>query len=142
MITLSPAPLNMSICSGLAIYVGSEWKIPVTIEERNVSQGQITTTPVDISGCTGRCAIKLFPGADQPIAIPTVEITDGTQGQLLISLSAEETSQITASGSSWRDVITMNYDVYLDDSQTGESYRILMGSVDISPSCVDNNDHD
>jgi NaMN:DMB phosphoribosyltransferase len=141
MITLSPASINFNICSGLAIYVGSEWKIPVTISQRDVVQGRVIETPVDLTGATGRCAIKKYAGADASIAIPTVEITDAQNGQILISLSAEETAAIIVQGNTWRDTLTAVYDVYLDDSETGESYRILMGTVDISPAVCDSNDH-
>lgn len=140
-IQLAPAVLNCSLCSGLAVYVGSTWTLPVTISERTVSEGHIIDVPVDLSGLSGRAAIKAWAGADQPIALPTVEITDPTQGQILISLTAEETAAIIVQGNTWRDVTTYEWDCYLDDAETGDSWRILQGSIDISPSCTDSNDH-
>lgn len=140
--TLSPGNINFTLCNGLAIYVGADWSVPVQISERNISQGSITDTPVDLTGLTGRCAIKKYAGADQAVALPTVEITDPENGMILISLSAEDTSNIIVSGNTWKDTTTYVYDVYLDDGTTGESCRILMGNVEVSPSVTDSNDHE
>lgn len=140
-IQLSPAVLNCTLCNNLAIFVGSTWTLPVTISERTVSEGHITDTPIDLTGLTGRASIKKYAGADQPIAVPKVEITYPTEGQILISLTAEETAAIIVQGNSWRDVTTYEWDCYLDDPETGDSYRILQGSIEISPSCTDSDDH-
>lgn len=139
---ITPATVNFLLCNGLAIYKGADWVVPVTVSDRNVTEGKIVDTPIDLTGLTGRCAIKKRAGDDAAVAIPTVEITDPVQGQFLISLSAEETASLIVKGKDWRDVTEYTYDLYLDDASTGVSYRALQGIVEISPSVVDGNDHE
>ena len=139
-IQLSPATLNCNLCNGLGIYAGAEWSLPVQVCERKVSEGHIVDTPVDLTGLTGRASIKAYAGADQAVAIPTVEITDATDGRILISLTAEETSAIVVRGYTWKDVSVFQWDCYLDDGN--ESYRILQGSIEVSPKVTDGDDHE
>lgn len=138
---LSPATINFTICNGLAIYKGAEWSVPVTVSDRDVKEGNIKDTPVDLTGYTGRAAIKRYAGDDNPLAVPSVEITNPTEGQFLISLSAAETSALIVKGGDWKDVAVFQYDVYLDEATSGSSYRVLQGYVEVSPSVVDNTDH-
>lgn len=137
---LSPANVNFTLCNGLCIYQGADWAVPVSISERTVSEGQITDTPVDLTGYTGSAAIKKYCGADQAIALPTVEITDAINGKILISLSAAETAALVVNGNTFRDVTTLVYDVYLTETETGEISRILMGNIDVSPAVLDGDD--
>lgn len=139
-IQLSPATLNCTLCNALGIYAGSEWSLPVQVCERTVSEGHITDTPIDLTGLTGRASIKTYAGADQAVAIPTVEITDAVNGRILISLSAEETSAIVTRGNTWKDVTVFQWDCYLDDDT--ESFRILQGSIEVSPKVTDGDDHE
>lgn len=141
-INLSPATVNFNLCNSLGIYKGAEWSVPVQICNREVASGSIQDNPVDITGLTGRCTIKNYAGQDQAVAIPDVEITDAEHGKILISLSAEATSLIPACGNTWRDVTVYQFDCYLDDVNTGESWRILQGSVEVSPCVTDNDDHE
>ena len=139
---LSPATLNATICNGLAIFAGADWSLPVQVCERKVEAGKIKDTPVDLTGLTGRASIKAYAGADQAIAIPTVEITDALDGRILISLTAEETAAIVVKGYTWKDISVFQWDCYLDDALTEETYRILQGSIEVSPKVTDGDDHE
>ena len=138
---ITPANVNFTLCNGLAIYKGADWIVPVTINERNVVEGNITDTPIDLTGYTGKAAIKKYAGDDNPVAVPTVEITDPVQGQFTISLSAEETANLIVKGGNWKDTATFQYDVYLEETASGAVHRALQGYVEVSPSVLDSTDH-
>ena len=137
---LQPGNINFSLCNGLCIYQGADWTVPVQISERSVSQGHIIDTPIDLTGYTGSAAIKKYCGADSAIALPEVEITDPTEGKILISLTSEETASFVVNGNTYRDVTSYVYDVYLTETESGEVSRILEGTVEISPAVLDGND--
>ena len=133
---INPITLNLSFCSGLCIYQGADWQLPVRLSNRI----QTVDTPIDLTGFVGECAIKQYCGDDEPIVMPTVTITNATNGEFTISLTAEQTSGMIAQGRTYKDVATFQYDVNLIKSATGETYRVMQGSVDVSPSCLDSND--
>ena len=47
---LSPVEVNLTLCSGLAIYKGADWTVPITVSERV----NLKDTPVDLTGLVGR----------------------------------------------------------------------------------------
>lgn len=135
---ISPANVNFTLCNGLCIYKGAEWSVAFTVAEREVTAGSIVDTPIDLTGYTGRAAIKKHAGDDTPVALPLVEITDATEGQVKLSLTAAETEAIVIKGKDFRETTDFQYDVYLE--KDGLSYRALMGKVEVSPSVLDGDD--
>ena len=133
---LSPVEVNLTLCSGLAIYKGADWTVPVTVSERV----NLKDTPVDLTGLVGKCAIKHSPNDDAPIAMPRVEITDAKNGQFELYLPASETIKFITDGDSWKDVSEYQYDVVFENTTNGETYRTLQGFIEVSPSVVDGND--
>lgn len=133
---LSPVEVNMTLCSGLAIYKGADWTVPITVSERV----NLKDTPVDLTGLVGKCAIKHSPNDDVPIAMPTVRITDAVNGQFEIYLPASETIKFITDGDSWKDVSEYQYEVVFENTNTNETYRTLQGFVEVSPSVIDDND--
>ena len=133
---LSPVEVNMTLCSGLAIYKGADWRVPITVSERV----NLKDTPVDLRGLVGKCAIKCHAGDDAPIAMPRVEITDAKNGQFELFLPAEETIRFITEGDTWKDVSEYQYDVVFENTTNGETYRTLQGFIEVSPSVVDGND--
>lgn len=133
---IKPCSLNLTICSGLGIYQASEWNLPVRLSERING----TEEPIDISDYDGECTIKKYCGDDLPIVSPKVEITDGQNGEFLISLTAEETALILAKGRTYKDVGVFQYDCVFISKTNGERFRVLQGSVEVSPAVTDLND--
>ena len=133
---LSPVEVNLTLCSGLAIYKGADWTVPITVSERV----NLKDTPVDLTGLVGKCAIKCHAGDDSPIAMPRVEITDAKNGQFELYLPAEETIRFITEGDTWKDVSEYQYDVVFENTTNGETYRTLQGFIEVSPSVVDGND--
>ena len=133
---ITPCTLNLTLCSGLGIYVGSEWSLPIRLSER--ANGQ--DTPIDISDYDGICCIKKYCGEDTPVASPTVEITNGANGEFLLSLTAEETGNILVPGRTYKEVSVFQYDCVLVSKTTDERFRVLQGNVEVSPAVVDMND--
>lgn len=131
-----PATLNCTLCSGLGIYQASEWNLPVRLTERVNG----TVTPIDISNYTGECTIKKYCGDDLPIVSPSVEITDGANGEFLLSLTAEQTATILTHGRTYKEVGVFQYDCVLISNETGERFRVLQGNVEVSPAVTDLND--
>ena len=131
---ITPCTLNLTLCSGLGIYQGAEWSLPIRLSERENAQD----TPIDITGFEAVCTIKRYCGEDTPVASPTVEITDGSNGQFTLSLTAEETANILTQGRTYKEVGVFQYDCYLISN--GERFRVLQGNVEVSPTVTDLND--
>lgn len=131
-----PCTLNCTLCSSLGIYQGAEWSLPIRLSER--ANGQ--DTPIDISDFDGICCIKKYCGEDTPVASPLVTITNGANGEFMLSLTAEETANILVSGRQYKEVGVFQYDCYLISRTTGERFRVLQGNVEVSPAVVDMND--
>lgn len=132
---LSPCQLNLTLCNGLAIYRSSDWTLSFKISERE----NLTDTPIDLSGYTGKANIKKFLTDEEPIAQPSVDTyADGT---VVVSLPAELTRNLICQGKTYNDPDTFQYEVILTDESTGENFRTLFGSVEVSPSAFDNNDN-
>lgn len=131
---LTPCRLDLTLCNGLAIYRSSDWTLSFKISERE----NLTDTPIDLSGYTGKANIKKFLTDENPIAQPSVDTyADGT---VVVSLPAELTSNLICQGKTYSDPDTFQYEVILTDTDTGENFRTLFGSVEVSPSAFDNND--
>lgn len=131
-----PCALNLTICSGLGIYQASAWSLPIRLTERING----SSTPIDISGFRGECTIKKYCGDDLPIVSPRVDITDGANGEFLLSLTAEETANILTHGRTYKEVGVFQYDCVLISNETEERFRVLQGSVEVSPAVTDMND--
>lgn len=133
---LAPVCINLTLASGLNIYKGSSWSLPITVSNRE----NLADKPIDLTGLEGICTIKKNAGDDLAVAMPKVTITDAKNGKFLISLTAEETSNFIVDGKTWRDVSKFQYDVCFTDSASGDVYRSLMGEVEVSPSVTDSDD--
>lgn len=134
MTKLSPCRLNLTLCNGLAIFRSSDWTLSFKIYERE----NLTDTPVDLSGYTGKANIKKFLTDENPIAQPSVDTYE--DGTVVVSLPAELTANLICQGKTYNEPDIFQYEVILTDSETEESFRTLFGSVEVSPSAFDNND--
>ena len=133
---INPCTVSFNVCNGCAIYQGADWVVPVRVSNRI----NCVDTPIDLTGFVGECSIKKYAGDDEPLAMATVTITDAADGRFTISLTAEQTSMLITQGLTWKDTNVCQYDCYLFNEQTGERYRVLQGSVEVSPAVTDMND--
>ena len=129
---INPCTVNLTLCSGLNINQGADWMIPVRLSNRV----ETVDEPISLEGLVGTAAIKKYTGYDEVIVRPLVEITDAQNGEFTISLTAEQTSGIITHGRSWKDVLTLQYEVNFTNTESGEVYRAMQGSVDVSPACI------
>lgn len=126
---INPCTVDLTLCNGLGIYQGADWQLPVKLSERV----NCVDTPIDLTDFIGDCSIKKYAGDDEALVNPLVTITDPTNGEFTISLTAQQTSMLIAQGRTWKDVNVCQYDCYMYKESTGERYRVLQGSVEISP---------
>lgn len=132
---ISPVRFDCRQCNGLAIYRSAQWELAFTISERD----NLTDTPLDLSGYTGKCQIKYSLTDDTPIAECSVDTyADGT---VVIGLGAEYTKNIICPGKTFRDVLELQYECILIDNETDEVFRTLYGTVEVVPSAFDESDN-
>lgn len=134
MTEITPATINFTLGNGLAIYQGATWNVDVRLFNRD----NLEDTPLDLTDYIGKCSIKKCAGDDAAIAMPEVKILDAENGVFEIALTSEQTSKFICEGCTSRDVTTFVYDVYL--MKGGESYRAMMGNVEVSPSVYESDD--
>lgn len=127
---------DFTMCSGLPIRKGSDWIVYVGMSQ--VGNDGVTKSPLDITGCTGRCTIKEKCGDDAAKASPTVTIVDGANGIFSLYLAASDQSNLTCPGAEYYVTTAYVYDVVLEKDD--EIFRVLEGSVEVSPRCTDDND--
>lgn len=132
---INPAELDMTLCNKLCINQGVDWFIPVRLSNRV----NTVDTPISLEGLVGHSTIKKYASDTEVIVSPTVTITDAANGEFTIGLTAEQTAGLITHGRTWRDVDTLQYDVTFENESTGEVYRALQGSVDVSPACTEEN---
>ena len=89
-----------------------------------------TGTAVDLTGWTVRMHVRETPADSSPILTseggsPTIVITKNSSGVITITISAANTSAVTAT--------TAYYDVEAEQASTGTVRRILKGRIVISP---------
>lgn len=132
---INPAELDMTLCNKLCINQGVDWLIPVRLSNRV----NTVDTPISLEGLVGHSTIKKYASDTEVIVSPTVTITDAANGEFTIGLTAEQTAGLITHGRTWRDVDTLQYDVTFENESTGEVYRALQGSVDVSPACTEEN---
>lgn len=134
MTEITPATINFTLGNGLAIYQGATWNVDVRLFNRD----NLEDTPFDLTGFTGKCSIKKCAGDDAAIAMPEVKVINAEDGTFELSLAADQTAKFICNGCTSRDVATFVYDVYL--MKGSESYRAMMGNVEVSPSVYESDD--
>lgn len=131
---IQPCRLDLTRCSGLAIFRSSDWSLSFKISERD----NLTDTPIDLTGYTGKASIKYSLTDENPIAEPTVETyADGT---VVVGLGSSLTKNILVPGKTFNDPCTLQYEIILHNTETDEDFRTLYGEVEVIGSCFDGND--
>ena len=133
---IQPAQVDFCKCNGLAIFKGSFWTVPVVVSSRV----NLTDTPIDLTGYTGRCVIKKDLNDANPIAEPDVEISTEQTGLFTISLGSNLSQNIPTTGDRYCEPSVYQYEVRLIDEESHEEYRALYGNVEVIPSAIDSND--
>ena len=134
---LAPAAINFTLQNGLGILQGSDWYVAVSVSQKNCDSS--SEVPFDLTGYSGKCTIKVNAGDEDPIAEPTVTITDPEKGDFALSLTSAETAVIPTTGKAYFETSLYQYDLYFIDSN--ENYfRAMEGYVSVSPTVTDSND--
>ena len=133
---IQPAQVDFCKCNGLAIYKGSFWAVPVIVSSRV----NLTDTPIDLTGYTGRCVIKKHLNDANPVAEPDVEISTEQTGLFTISLGSNLSQNIPTEGDKYCEPTIYQYEVRLIDSVSQEEYRALYGNIEVIPSAIDSDD--
>ena len=108
----------------IEIYQGATYTLNVIVKD---SLG----VAKDLTGYSGRGAIKRKATDVEPIAEFTVVVAQDASGEVSVSLTDEETSAITTKGISYKDVEKYFYDVEI--YKTGDVIRLLQGLANVSP---------
>lgn len=133
---IQPAQVDFTRCNGLSLYKGSFWAVPVVVSTRV----NLTDTPVDLTGFTGRCVIKKDLNDANPVAEPDVEISAEQTGLFTISLGSNLSQNIPTTGNKYCDPSIYQYEVRLIDGVSHEEYRALYGIIEVIPSAIDSDD--
>lgn len=130
---LNPATIDFTASEGNAILKGADWYIEISIE----NQEDDVTTPIDLTGFEGKCQIRESANSPKIIAPPTITIVNPTLGTFSLSLDDTVTKNIPTTGNTYKEKTRYQYDVIL--SKGTEVYRVLQGSVEVSPSITKGN---
>lgn len=128
---LNPASINFTVSNHLNICKHSDWIVTISISDRENG----IDTNIDLTGYTGKCTIKSEAGSDIVIAEPIVAISNNT---LTVSLDSSITDNIPTDGTTYDDVSTYQYDIYL--SKDSDNFRVMQGYVEVSPTVTKESD--
>lgn len=105
-----------------------------TIEQGTSWSATITpATPIDLSGYTGKCQMRIQADGNYPIiAEPTVTVAVGVLGIHTLSLTAAETALIPAFGSTVSSTSAYLYDVFM--TKTVSTIKQDQGVITVIPS--------
>lgn len=130
----TPATINFTLRNGTAIYKNSHWHVEISIANK---EGEVTT-PINLLGYTGVCQIRKTLAPNNTFSVsPIITIIDADTGTFVIDLDDSETAKIPTTGVSFEQVDRYLYEVQLID-ENQNSYRILHGYVEVSPSAIRN----
>jgi hypothetical protein len=110
----------------IAIEQGATFSLVATL----TSDG---TTPVDLTGYTGRGKIKTAAYDSTAVATFAITIPSPATGAVNIVLTPTQTAAIEATGAGYSDVTNYYYDVELYTAADADVIRLLNGSVTVSP---------
>jgi hypothetical protein len=108
----------------IEIYQGATYKLNAVVKD---SEG----IAKDLTGYSGRGAIKRKATDIEEIVEFTVIVAQDNSGEVTVSLTDEETSDIPTKGNSYKEVEKYFYDVEI--FKTGEVVRLLQGLASVSP---------
>lgn len=108
------------------IYIeqGSTFSLKINLKDSD-------SVAIDLTGYTGRGQIRKKSTDTTYLAQFDVSITDATNGEVTITLSAESSSEIVTTGASYLDTLKAYYDIEI--SKDEKVIRILNGICYISP---------
>lgn len=104
---------------------GNYWELNLLVKD---SYGN----PVDLTGFVGACKIKYRATDTEAVAEPEVTI-DTSTGKMKLTLSRTQTLAIPTPGMTYKDKSVFYYDLFIYDEVSGESIRLLNGTVTVSP---------
>lgn len=120
------AAFDIYINQGATFYLGCQWVIRNSITKKE--------KPVDLTGYIVRCQLRKAANSTAIVKEMTGTIENAQEGRFSISMSAEETSTLSATGKHWQDYDYLVYDVELvANNGLGEVERILNGIARVSP---------
>lgn len=106
---------------------GSSYTLECLYKDKN-------NNPIDLTDFIGRGQIKVSAQSVTPIVNFDVTIPfPKTEGKIIIELSPEKTATIPTRGNSYSELTPYVYDIEIENTNTNEVYRVLNGTVRVSP---------